>query len=101
MVTHKEAVIEAIKACEIASGMCSATTRSEEDAFLFAAMLRAYLDARGLVMVPKEPTNAMADTYWLQTGESQLMRDRVKLRAVGMYRIMLAAAPDPFKEDAE
>lgn len=60
------------------------------------AAIRAYLDARGLVMVPKEPTDGMADAYWEQTGESEFMRERVKMRAGNMYHVMLAAAPDPF-----
>ena len=64
----------------------------------FTAAIRAYLDARGLVMVPKEPTHDMADAYWEQTGESELMRERVKMRAMNMYYVMLSAAPDPFKE---
>lgn len=47
--------------------------------------LCAYLDARGMVMVPKEPTEDMRyamDTEFPFT----------------LYEAMLAAAPDPFKD---
>jgi hypothetical protein len=65
MVTHREAVKAAVDAGEIANNMVGAdgTSKDEVDAFLFKAMLGAYLDARGLVMVPRKLMEAIAEGY--------------------------------------
>lgn len=60
-----------------------------------AKRLKDYIEARGLVLVPKEPCNEMLEVY----------RSNVKPRpfyrtAARVVRSMLAAAPDPF-EDGE
>lgn len=92
MVTNIDGVRAAVKAGEIASDMFSTddVTKDEADAFIFTAMLRAYLDARGLVMVPKEPTDEMI-------GAGIIAYDG---KCEASYAAMLAAAPDPFG-DAE
>jgi|GEM_PF-6651086 len=55
------------------------------------AAIRAYLDARGLLMVPREMT---ADMRFAVSGEIPLHRGRID----AAHRAMLAAAPDPFGE---
>lgn len=46
--------------------------------------LRAYLDARGLVMVPREMTTPMIEVFFKNN------------RLAAAWSSMLAAAPDPF-----
>lgn len=46
----------------------------------------------GLVSLPLEPTEAMLDAYWQQTGEPTLMRGRVHDRAKRHYSAMVQAA---------
>lgn len=49
----------------------------------------------GMVMVPREPTEAMLDAYWTQTGESKEMRARVHAYMRRYWTAMLSAAPTP------
>ena len=61
-----------------------------------AAAIRAYIAARGLVMVPREPTEQM----W-EAGEDcgiRMYTGTVTYVPTSVYRAMLFAAPDPFKE---
>lgn len=56
------------------------------------AAIRAYIEARGLVMVPKKMTwtqNNALNGYCLSAAEAN-----------AVYDMALAAAPDPFKDDA-
>jgi len=59
-------------------------------------VIRAYIEARGLALVPKVATEEMLDASWALTGESSHMRSRVHSRMNRHYNAMLAAAPDPF-----
>ncbi len=57
------------------------------------ASIRAYIEARGLVLVPKKMTwtqNNSLNGYCSSAAE-----------ATAVYDMALAAAPDPFKDDAE
>ena len=57
--------------------------------------IRAYLDARGLVMVPREPTErpvSALNAYVCRTSWDECGRR--------MWRDAIAAAPDPFAEGA-
>jgi hypothetical protein len=86
--THKEAVAEAVKAGFIANDMIDTTemTKSDVEIHLFTAMMNGYMNARGLVMVPREPNTDM-----FAEGLEFYEVDAV-------YRAMLTAAPDTFKE---
>jgi hypothetical protein len=86
MMGHKEAAKKAIETWVVANDMFE-----DYECNAMEAAILAYLDARGLVMVPKEPTDEM-----VQAGD----RASVWAVSVGIYQCMLAAAPDPFK-DAE
>jgi len=88
MTTHKEGMNKAI----LVSSRCPSPHPYDK----MEASLRAYLDARGLVMVPKEPTQDMVDAYWTQSGESREMKDRTLIRSLRYYEAFLVAAPDPF-----
>jgi len=80
--THKEALDHASKI------YFATMPELGSDADIEAA-IRAYLDARGLVMVPKEPTSKMTRV----AGDNLFAgMDRLLVRAI-------AAAPDPFAED--
>lgn len=59
------------------------------------AAIRAYLDARGLVMVPRVGTPAM-----YRAGIEANVGPRSTVHGY-IYEAMLAAAPDPFKEEGE
>ena len=87
--TNKEALSAAMDAFEdaIQDGKSEFEAIEEE--------IRTYIEARGMVLVPKEPCNEMLEVY----------RSNVKPRpfyrtAARVVRSMLAAAPDPFKDDA-
>lgn len=77
--THKEALREA------AGRYWESPIRERKLEDMQSAIL-AYIEARGLVLVPREPTRKM----W----EAAIMS--VDGRA---YADMLAAAPDPFKDE--
>lgn len=84
--SHKEALQRAHDA------YCRHETAGWDDDFIRA--IRAYNEALGLVLLPKEPTPAMRAEY-----------HRGSIAPIGSlslygYRSMLAAAPDPFKDDA-
>jgi hypothetical protein len=85
MVTHKEGLMAA---SEASYGVTSYGGADVE------AAIRAYIDARGLVMVPREPTAEMVTAG----GNSQSVNARGNRRTT--YRAMLDHAPDPFKDDA-
>ena len=57
-----------------------------------AKRLKEYIEARGLVLVPKEPCNEMHVAYSHGANPKYL-----QLSKAG-YDAMLAAAPDPFEE---
>ncbi|APX66301.1 hypothetical protein AV944_11180 [Sphingomonas sp. LK11] len=67
------------------------------DAILaFAALDSRAGDAReGWKLVPVEPTEAMLDAYWKQTGESKEMRSRTHAYMRRYWSAMLAATPAP------
>lgn len=46
----------------------------------------------GYVLVPVEPTEAVLDAFWRQSGESQQMRGRTHLSAYWYWKRMLEAA---------
>lgn len=72
--------------------------------------LRAYLDARGLVMVPKDDvTDEMIEAYdkaeWAKRADIMNPHPTEEYHAGGGpvgygLRAAIAAAPDPFKDDA-
>lgn len=91
--THKEALTKAVYAWH---GETEMELAAAEYASFMEAAIRAYIEARGMVLVPKEPCNEMLEVY----------RSNVKPRpfyrtAARVVRSMLAAAPDPFKDDAQ
>jgi hypothetical protein len=96
--THKEAIKAAVDAGEGVASMLAPdeATRDEADDLVFIAMFRAYLDARGLVIVPKEPTQAMLD----EVTAADQSEPFSEMTMNGIYWQMLAAAPDPFKNKA-
>lgn len=51
--------------------------------------------AEGFVVVPREPTEAMLDAYWRQTGESTEMRTRTHAYMRRYWSAMLAVFPEP------
>lgn len=55
------------------------------------AAIRAYLDARGLVMVPMEPTPEMVVS-------AQLDHEGEYYLPYSLYASMISAAPDPFND---
>lgn len=57
------------------------------------AAIRAYVEARGLVMVPREPTGKMRAAQALAEASYATDSD------ADSYAAMLAAAPDPFTEE--
>lgn len=67
------------------------------DAILaFAALDSRAGDAgEGWKLVPVEPTEAMLDAYWKQTGESKEMRSRTHAYMRRYWSAMLAATPAP------
>lgn len=87
MVTHKEAL-------ELATAKAwkeeIAGTRKASE-----VIIRAYLDARGLVMVPRETTEGM-----VRAGNLARMNVIGGYDGPSPWSAMLAAAPDPFG-DAE
>lgn len=79
--THKEALAKAIEAFY--------TEVDNLDGSDMEAAIRAYIDARGLVMVPKKATSKMTRV----AGDNLFAgMDRLLERAI-------AAAPDPFTEE--
>ena len=85
MTTHKEALEKAMQA---SIGM-GGSTCIEDD---LDVAIRAYLDARGLVMVPKRPTEEM-----VRAGNMARMNVIGGYDGPSPWSAMLAAAPDPFK----
>lgn len=87
--THKEALAKAIEAFY--------TEVDNLDGSDMEAAIRAYIEARGLVMVPKEPDDCMIEAGY----EEKLDRNSYGMAATAsdIYTAMLAAAPDPFKEE--
>jgi hypothetical protein len=59
-----------------------------------AAIRSALVEPDGWQLVPVEPTEAMLDAYWTQTGESKEMRSRTHAYMRRYYRAMLAAAKE-------
>lgn len=83
--THKEALRVA---AEKSIGMPGSTCVEDD----IEAAIRAYIEARGLVLVPKKMTwtqNNALNGYCLSAAEAN-----------AVYDMALAAAPDPFKDDA-
>lgn len=74
---HKEALLIA----------CEAYDNTATHFYGIEAAMRAYMTARGLVMVPKEPTEKMRDEAGYFEGP------------IARWKAMIAAAPDPFKDD--
>lgn len=74
--THKQALRVAVCAISVSSDRLSATE----------IVLRSYIDARGLVMVPREPT------------AGQMAAGVIQDATIDKYSAMLAAAPDPFAD---
>jgi len=92
-VSHKEALRAAREVVrERMASMSQFLTLSdmwdEQDEIHF----RAYLDARGMVMMPTLPTQAMLDEV-TAPDQSEPFSD---MTMSSVYRQMLAAAPDPF-----
>lgn len=85
--THKEALLVARSHLwGEANDVCEDVTLTD--------FLRAYIEARGLVLVPKEPTARMVeDAREAHEGEHYL--------PYSLYTAMLAAAPDPFKDEVQ
>jgi len=82
--THKEALHAACDVHDASQDMCGLDGME--------AAIRAYLEARGLVMVPREPTEEMLSAVWS-------IRQSNGLRVASVcYDAMLAAAPDPFAD---
>ena len=67
----------------------------EADAALAALDSRAGDAREGWKLVPVEPTEAMLDAYWKQTGESKEMRSRTHAYMRRYWSAMLAATPAP------
>lgn len=93
--SHKEAIREARVAVRehIASmpELLDLGERYDEHDTIF---LRSYIEARGLVLVPKVPTPKMVDDARdAHEGEHYL--------PYSLYTAMIAAAPDPFAIDTE
>lgn len=88
MATHKEALERAVIKWFDGNKSFVEEWHSEQ----LEAAIRAYLDARGLVMVPREPTPEMVVAARLDhEGEAYL--------PYSLYASMLAAAPNPFKDE--
>lgn len=88
-ISHKEA----LKAC---GDLMPAECPRDEDLDMF---LRAYLDARGLVMVPKGGCDEMREAASKAQGESDMAALRWEAPDDEVFSIVLAAisaAPDPF-----
>lgn len=68
---------------------------------LFTALAHAPAPgiADGWQLVPLEPTEAILDGFWRQSGESREMRARVHERARYYWRAMLTAAPQAKDDD--
>lgn len=88
MTTHKEALRAAAKAVWERSG----SILEDDDA---ETCIRAYLDARGLVMVPHMATNDMIAAA--DKDERERKAWGASINPGHTYSAMLAAAPDPFK----
>lgn len=86
--THKEALAKAIEAFY--------TEVDNLDGSDMEAAIRAYIEARGMVLVPKEPDEAMIGFGW--DGYNGFSKPSNKM--CNAYRRMITAAPDPFKDDA-
>lgn len=84
MVTHKEALAEA---------MTTLLTTVDSAEPQLEAAIRAYLDARGLVMVPKEPTDGMINAVHRGLAVS-------RGHAEAIAEAVISSAPDQFKDDA-
>lgn len=85
--THKEALAFAAAKSIVTPG----STCIEDD---LDVAIRAYVEARGLVLVPYLPTQAMLDEV-TAADQSEPFSD---MTMSGIYRQMLSAAPDPFEE---
>lgn len=90
MMNHKEALDHAV----VRSAMFPAP--NDEDLTKF---IRAYLDARGLVMVPKDD---VTDSMIVAGIKRSVSWGRGEMgepaEEVAIFKAMLAAAPDPFKD---
>ncbi|XAI95158.1 hypothetical protein [Microcystis phage Mwe-JY13] len=86
MTTHKEALKQAALAYDKEHWNMDEPKEISETGGAMEAAIQAYLDERGLVMVPYDPTTAMMSAVHYTKGEF-----------VDVYHAMLAAAPDPFK----
>lgn len=64
------------------------------DLIALTAAILAEIKAQGYVIVPREPTEAMLDAYWSQTGESRAMRQRTHAYMQRYYAAMLSALED-------
>lgn len=91
MVTHKEALRAAMKPHWFPDEEFIGDSLIEELNYETTEVIRAYLDARGLVMVPKRITYPMGLEINL-TGTFKPEALQVR------YAAMLAAAPDPFRD---
>ncbi len=85
MVTHDAAIALALNVLGDQS--------VKEDEKAMEAAIRAYLDARGLVVVPKEPTPKMQEAF--EADYIEWFEENIK-DPDHLYKVMIAAAPDPF-----
>ncbi len=89
MTTHREAIDRAVRAglnLQIEGPLYDLQNRIAE------TIIKTYLDARDLVMVPRAATDEMV--------RSCTERGASGNNAAVLFSWMLAAAPDPFKDDA-
>lgn len=98
MVTHNEAIEKALETWVVANDMFEDYERKAME-----AAIRAYLDARGLVMVPRAPDVGMIGAWYRYKNGHRFAGEEPARDTsdVGAYSAMLAAAPDPFKEASE
>lgn len=91
--THKEALKKAVYAWY---GDTEMELAAEEYASFMEAAIRAYVEARGLVMVPREPTFCMVSAY---CEEQDKFGIPFFANATAIWEAILAAAPDTFTEE--
>lgn len=92
--THKEALAKAIEAFY--------TEVDNLDGSDMEAAIRAYLDARGLVMVPMDGCDEMREAASKRQGESDYAALRWESPDDEVFSVVLAAiaaAPDPFGDE--
>lgn len=83
---HDEAIDKAV--CTLIEIARSAEAQME-------AAIRAYIEARGLALVPNEPTDEMIGFGF--DGYNAFAKPSNKI--CNAYRRMIKSAPDPFKDD--